>query len=180
MSSGDVLHYATSIEEVLWGTALVAITMVIHGCGMLATLIGCRAIGHSADRPMSFMRGATVLVLASWMIVLVHLLEVLVWSFFFVWQGGMPDQSTAYYFSLMQYTTVGSSFNLPLRWRMLDGMLAIAGLMTFAWSTGVLFTLAQEFQSTQLAAMLARREARRAARASKPGRRGGKSSGPAA
>ena len=39
-------------------------------------------------------------------------------------------------------------------------LLPIAALMTFAWSTGVLFTLAQEFQSTQLAALQMRREAR--------------------
>jgi len=41
-------------------------------------------------------------------------------------------------------------------------MLPIAGLMMFAWSTGVLFTLAQEFQSRQLAAIHHRRAARRA------------------
>ena len=30
--------YVTSLEEVLWGITLVAVTMAIHGCGMLATL----------------------------------------------------------------------------------------------------------------------------------------------
>jgi len=39
-------------------------------------------------------------------------------------------------------------------------MLPIAGLMTFAWSTGVLFALAQEFQSNQLSAMHRRRAER--------------------
>ena len=68
----------------------------------------------------------------------------------------------------MQYTTVGSNFSLPLRWRLLDGMLPIAALMSFAWSTGVLFMLAQEFQSTQLSAMQARQEARRARRRGPP------------
>jgi hypothetical protein len=95
------------------------------------------------------------------MIVIVHLVEVLLWAAFFLWQQAMPDPSASYYFSLMQYTTVGSAFNLPLRWRLLDGMLAIAGLMTFAWSTGVLFMLAQDFQTAQLSALAARREARR-------------------
>ena len=68
----------------------------------------------------------------------------------------------------MQYTTVGSNFSLPLRWRLLDGMLPIAALMSFAWSTGVLFMLAQEFQSTQLSAMQARQAARRARRSGQP------------
>lgn len=43
-------------------------------------------------------------------------------------------------------------------------MLPMAALMSFAWSTGVLFMLAQEFQSTQLSAIHARRKARRTAR----------------
>ena len=60
--------------------------------------------------------------------------------------------------------------NLPLGWRLLEGMLPMAGLMTFAWSTGVLFTLAQDFQSTQLSLIHGRREARREDRGS-PGHR---------
>lgn len=154
------MHYVTSLEEVLWGITLVAITMAIHGCGMLLTLLTAHSLKPPAEAAHSFFRGVGVLILASWMIVLVHLVELLVWAGFFVWQDAMPSASTSYYFALMQYTTVGSSFNLPLRWRLLDGMIPIAGLMTFAWSTGVLFTLAQEFQSRQLAVIHHRRAAR--------------------
>jgi hypothetical protein len=163
-----VTYYVTSLEEVLWGTALVAVTMAAHGCGMLATLRAIHLAGHSAGRPLTFVRGGAILILASWMIVLVHLGEVLVWSAFFLWQQAMPDPSASYYFSLMQYTAVGSAFNLPLRWRLLDGMLAIAGLMTFAWSTGALFALAQDFQTAQLTAMARRRESRRALHSAAP------------
>lgn len=160
------MNYATSIEEVLWGITLVAVTMAIHGCGMLATLLACHAVKqHGPEGAFSFLRGGGVLILASWMIVLIHLAELLVWAVFFVWQDAMPNPSTAYYFALMQYTTVGSDWRLPLRWRLLDGLLPIAGLMTFAWSTGVLFALAQEFQTTQLSMMHSRRQARRAVRA---------------
>ena len=155
------MHYVTSLEEVAWGIALVAITMAIHGCGMLATLFACHVLKRGPEAPTSFIRGGAVLILASWMIVLVHLVELLVWAVFFVRHDAMPNASTSYYFSLMQYTTVGSSFSLPPRWRLLDGMLPMAGLMTFAWSTGVLFMLAQEFQTTQLSAIHKRRAERK-------------------
>lgn len=160
------MNYVTSLEEILWGISLLAITMAIHGCGMLATLFTSHVLEQRTKGSHSFVRGSGILIVASWMIVLVHLIEVLVWAAFFLWQDAMPNASTSYYFALMQYTTVGSSFNLPPRWRLLDGMLPIAGLMTFAWSTGVLFTLAQEFQRKQLSAIHGRREARRAARSS--------------
>lgn len=61
-----------------------------------------------------------------------------------------PNYSTASYFAFMEYTTVGSPLNLPQTWRLLEGMIATAGLLGFAWSTGVLMTLAQEFQEGQM------------------------------
>lgn len=159
------MSYVASLEEVLWGISLVAITMAIHGCGMLATLFACQVVKHRTQDPVSFLRGGAVLILASWMIVLVHLVELLIWAAFFLWQDAMPNASASYYFALMQYTTVGSGLNLPPHWRLLEGMLPIAGLMTFAWSTGVLFTLAQEFQSAQLSSIHRRRAERRSLKA---------------
>ncbi len=161
------MHYVASLEEVLWGITLVAVTMAMHGFGMLLALFTSHILKEATGGARSFRAGVGVLIVASWIIVLVHLTELLVWAAFFVWVDAMPNASTAYYFALMQYTTVGSSFNLPLRWRLLDGMIPIAGLMTFAWSTGVLFTLAQEFQSRQLAFIHETREARRARRQSR-------------
>jgi hypothetical protein len=61
----------------------------------------------------------------------------------------------------MDYTTLGCKYNLVLRWRLLEGMIAMAGLLTFAWSTGVLFTLAHDFQNQQLQLLKERRGRRR-------------------
>jgi len=161
------MHYVTSLEEILWGITLVAVTMAIHGFGMLLALFTSHVLKEATGGAHSFRAGVGVLIVVSWIIVLVHLTELLVWAAFFLWEDAMPNASTSYYFALMQYTTVGSSFNLPPRWRLLEGMIPIAGLMTFAWSTGVLFTLAQEFQSRQLAFIHQHREARRAKRQSR-------------
>ena len=85
----------------------------------------------------------------------------------------MPNASTAYYYALLEYTTLGSSLDLPLRWRLLEGLVAIAGVLAFARSTSILLTLAQGFQEQQLLALERRasgggtdpgRQARRPAR----------------
>jgi hypothetical protein len=89
-------------------------------------------------------------ILASCMILIVHLAEVLIWAVFFLWKGAFPNSSIAFYFSLNEYTTLGSAYNLPFRWRLLEGMIATAGLLSFAWSTGVLITLALKFQERQM------------------------------
>jgi hypothetical protein len=68
----------------------------------------------------------------------------------------MPSASAGYYYALLQYTTVGSNLTLPVRWQLLAGMNSMAGLLTFAWSTSVLLTLAQRFQDAELQRLAAR------------------------
>jgi hypothetical protein len=129
---------------------LVAITMVMHAIGMRATLRVNLAAKNWLDAKRFQLSGLFRIILASWMILLVHLIEALVWAGFFIWKGAFATYSVAYYFSLNEYTTLGSNFYLPRHWRLLEGMLAMAGLLAFAWSTGVLFTLAQDFQTQRI------------------------------
>src|SRR5271169_6367835 len=142
--------YVISLDEIAWGGALVAITMVMHAFGMLATL----RVNHMSKNRLGTKHGQWsglfFIILASWMILLVHLTEAMVWAAFFMWKDAFGSYSIAYYFSLNEYTTLGSNFYLPRHWRLLEGMLAMAGLLAFAWSTGVLFTLAQDFQNQRM------------------------------
>ena len=153
--------YTTRLEEAVWGLLLVSITLALHGFGMVLTL---RAINGIKARlpPLSFWRGMLLIVLASWMILAIHMAEVDIWAHFFLWKkavaGAVNNISLCYYFALMDYTTLGSNYNLILDWRLLEGTIGIAGLLTFAWSTGILMTLAQEFQDRQLAQLKERRE----------------------
>lgn len=142
--------YITSSEEILWGIALVAVTLIIHGFGMILTLQTSASLKARFGHSTRFAAGMGILILTSWIITLVHILEVMIWAAFFQWKHCFPNYSTAGYFAFLEYTTVGSSLNLPQNWRLLEGMIATAGLLGFAWSTGVLMTLAQEFQDQQM------------------------------
>jgi voltage-gated potassium channel len=138
--------YIISFEEIVWGGILVAVSMGIHGLGMLWILRVNRSIKQKYRAGKNLITGLWPIIFASFMIIFVHLSEVLVWSLFFLWRSCFPNASLSFYFALNEYTTVGSKYNLPLNWRLLEGMISITGLLTFAWSTGVLFTLAKEFQ----------------------------------
>lgn len=142
--------YVVSLEEILWGGFLMAITMAIHGIGMLMVLRSNQRINTMLEARKSILTGMAPIILASCLILIVHLVEVLIWAQFFLWKGSFPNGSLSFYFSLNEYTTLGSNFHLPLRWRLLEGMIASAGLLSFAWSTGVLITLAQKFQQNQM------------------------------
>ena len=160
-------QYVTSLEEIVWGGTLVAVTMAIHGFGMLSILRLIGALKQRFDRNPSFAKGMGILIVSSWMIVLVHLIEVIAWAGFFFWNdavsvpSGKANSSLCYYFGLMDYTTLGSNYNLRDRWRLLEGMIAIAGLLTFAWSTGVLLTVVQDFQDQQMQLIKRRRDKHR-------------------
>ncbi|MFN8007436.1 MAG: hypothetical protein U0V70_10505 [Terriglobia bacterium] len=149
--------YATSLEEVLWGGLLVAITMALHGFGMLLVLRVSAEFKERFERSPRLTLGLLQLVVASWTILIVHLVEVFTWAGFFLWKnavntgtGAAANASLSYYFALLDYTTLGCEYDLYPRWRLLSGMIAMAGLLTFAWSTGVLLTLAQDFQDQQV------------------------------
>ena len=142
--------YVAGFEEIAWGVTLVAITMVLHGLGMVWTLRAVNGLKRRLGPRLNLAASLFVLVVAAWLITVTHLTEVSAWAGFLLWKRAMPNASMAYYLALLDYTTLGCEYDLPSNWRLLEGMIAISGLMTFAWSTGVLFTLAQEFQAREL------------------------------
>ena len=150
-------QYVTSLEEIVWRGLLVAVTMAMHGFGMLTVVRAHGALKERFEKTPSFTTGLIVLIISSWMILFFHLLEVFAWAGFFLWKRAVNTGTSAaaysslcYYFALLDYTCLGSNYNLHQRWRLLEGAIAMSGLLTFAWSTGVLMTLAQDFQDTQL------------------------------
>jgi hypothetical protein len=144
------LTHVTSLEEVGWGVVLIAVTMAIHAVAMPTTLLASERFAARLSSRERFRNGVLVLLAGSLMIVVTHLLEVAAWASFLYLGDAFPNVSDAYYYALMQYTTIGSDLTLPVRWRLLGGMIGMAGLLTFAWSTTVLLTLAQEVQDEGL------------------------------
>jgi membrane-bound ClpP family serine protease len=86
--------YVTSLEELFWGATLIAITMAMHGFGMVSIQRVTGAVKERLVRAPSFLSGMSVLVLASWLILIVHLLEVFAWCGFFYWQDAVKRKRT--------------------------------------------------------------------------------------
>ena len=110
--------YVIRLEEITWGSLLVAVTMAIHGVGMLVTLRVTDAIKDRFKESMSIFLSLGIVILASWMIILTSAVEIWVWGEFFVLMGALPNRSTAIYYALVNYTTLDSGY-LPLRWHLL-------------------------------------------------------------
>lgn len=134
--------YVIRLEEILWGCVLLAITLVVHGVGLFHGVRASATMMASREARLPGWR-AGVFVLTVLAIVVLHLLEVMLWAMFFVWKGAQPNASSAIYNALVNYTTLGAGY-LPISWRLLEGMLGMAGLLCFAFSTSALLALAQQ------------------------------------
>jgi voltage-gated potassium channel len=145
----DASIYVTSFEEIAWGIVLITLTIVMHGIGTTFALIATEGKDHPGQQSPLLAELFRVNSLAA-LLVLLHLSEVLVWAFFFNWKDCFPTLSQNYYVALMDYTTLGSNYDLPQAWRLLEGMIAICGLLTFAWTTSVLLSVVSEIQEGRL------------------------------
>jgi len=136
------IDYVIRVDEVMWGCLLLALTLVIHGAGMLRIVrVGARMLVPAKPRLPGFR--SAVLVLTVLAIVVLHLAEVEIWAAFFTWKDAQPNPSSAFYNALVNYTALGAGY-LPIRWRLLEGMLGMAGLLCFAFSTSALLAFAQK------------------------------------
>ena len=141
--------YVIKLDELMWGSLLVAITMTIHGTGMFSILRLVDAIKERFEPLESFVGGLGLVILASLLIVVTNIIEVMVWTVFFFLKGAQTNHHRAFYNAMLNYTTLQAGY-LPDRWHLLEPLLGMAGLLTVAWSTGILYMLAQDFQDTQL------------------------------
>jgi len=120
--------------------ALVAVTVAIHAGG-LAALLRLLMRSHAA-LPSRFWPIAWLLIVTTWVLLLIHLVEIAVWGLFFLWAGCLPDAESAFYFSGVTYATVGYG-DVVLRepWRMLGPVEGLTGILMCGLSTGFFFAV---------------------------------------
>lgn len=149
--------YVISLDELMWGSFLVAITMAIHGTGMFLILRLVDLLKELFAPMESFLGGLALVIVSSLLIIMTSISEVIVWASFFFLRGAQPNGSISMYNALLNYTTLQAGY-LPQHWHLLEALLGMAGLLTVAWSTGILYMLAQDFQETQLRKRRRKRE----------------------
>ena len=136
------IDYVLRVDEILWGCGLLAVTLLVHGVGVFYMAGAAAGFMDPTKRRLPGFRTA-IMVLTILGIVVLHLIEVVLWALFFTWKQAQPNASSAFYHALVNYTTLGAGY-LPIPWRLLEGMLGMAGLLCFAFSTSALLALAQQ------------------------------------
>lgn len=110
--------------------------MVVTGKGK-QTLIACRKQHHGIQAQLVFIACILILLLS-------HLCQIYVWGLALNYSEIIPIQHKAMVYAGSTYTTVGFiSDPLPTQWQLLSVIMAVSGLLSFGWSTAVMFILSQ-------------------------------------
>ena len=129
------------ISKLLVAMFLMGLCVAIHAGGLSSAMRWARSQSSSLN-VQQFWRMTWLFVrMAAWMILL-HLLEIIVWAFYYFAIGAIRDPQSAFYFSTVTYTTTGyGDLVLPERWRLVGGVEALTGILMCGWSTGFFFAI---------------------------------------
>jgi len=137
-------------QVLLAALALSACVVCIHATG---TYVNLHWMMRSLKNrpPTSVARSWGLIVRLVVLLLIMHSLEVALWSEFYTWLHCFPDRATAYYYSLVTYTTLGyGDVLLPRPWRFLGGWEAMTGVLMFGWSTATLMSFIHHVQSASI------------------------------
>src|SRR4029434_776710 len=131
---------AAMITNLLIGSGLVAITVIIHAMGLGIVL---SHVLHSSARPDTrFWPIAWLLIRIAWFLIVIHFLEIAVWALFFWWHKCLPDVESSFYFSGVTYATIGyGDLVLPKEWRLFGPVEGLTGILMCGLSTAFFFVI---------------------------------------
>jgi hypothetical protein len=139
--------------DLFFGGAMLLVIVIFHATGVrFVTNHVVRRSQIILQRPTAW-RADLLMSGTVFMLLTLHLLEIVIWAAALVYSGLVPDWRTSGFFAGNTYTTVGyGAFVLPLGWHMLAPIIAISGLFTFGWSGSVLVDLVGRCQKIKDAA----------------------------
>ncbi len=131
--------------ELLVSTAMVLLTVLIHGTGIfaLARLLRIEAREEAEEHihPMSLRGVAVTLGLVLGLFVL-HGIEIWAYALVFLLLDALPTLSDAVYFSTITYATTGyDDDGFAEAWRMVAAIEGVNGIILLGWSTAFFVTV---------------------------------------
>ena len=128
--------------QLLIGSAMIALTVVIHTVGLIALVAYLKGRGLRAVGDGHYFVMMRVLVLTILGIFLLHTVEIWCWAALYVWLGELKDFHQALYFSTVTFTTLGyGDIVLDERWQLLTSLEAANGIILFGVSTAFIFAV---------------------------------------
>jgi len=137
------------LVELAISTAMVLLTVILHGGGLLALgrLMEMReqSTGQIRISPLSI-EGAIVAVLAALGLLVLHGVEIWLYAFLYREIGAVETLRDAIYFSTIAYASIGfSDAAMAPHWKLLGALEGINGALLLGWSVAFFVTLMTRF-----------------------------------
>jgi hypothetical protein len=125
------------------GSFILVVITVLHGGGLTRIIRHYKALSQRLlDRRRSRFHAGVVFAWTTYLILMLHIIEVCIWAAILTGLHLTPDMHDAIYFCANSYTTLGlGDVLVPHAWREISPIMAMSGLFTFGFSTAVLFNL---------------------------------------
>jgi hypothetical protein len=132
-----------AIEVIGLGSIMLIIITLIHGAGLDSIVSHYNKRAEILRKKCRHPQVAAIFFASSILLMLfLHMAEISLWGMALRMLGLIPNYREAVYFSANTYTTLGmGAMALPHSWRELSPIIAMAGLFTFAWTTGEMFNI---------------------------------------
>jgi hypothetical protein len=124
------------LQNLIAGSILVVITVVIHGVGLLTLSATLRATVERV-RPHETLAGTVVTMVATVLgLFFLHTLEIWAWAVAYLLVGALPDMTTALEFSTLSFSTLGvRDISAVPEWELFGSFEGVNGFLLIGWST---------------------------------------------
>ena len=136
----------------IWGLSLIALTMAIHGTGVMWIALVDASIRARIERQnrlrwrlvLEFVVGLIGVV--GLLLAALHGIEAALWAVAYMWLGALNSPADAILYSIDSISTRGASgLMLEHPWRLMGALEAVDGMLLFGISTAYIFTVMQTY-----------------------------------
>jgi len=132
------------LGPLLVGGVAVLLTILIHGMAVMMAVNFFRRERRLGRPGISFRVDFAIVALVLSCAFMAHLLEIGLWAGLFLFCGEFQALGTAYYFSAVNYTTLGyGDIIMSPSWKLLGPLEAADGCLMFGVSTAMIFAVIQ-------------------------------------
>lgn len=121
------------------GTTLVAVTVVVHGLGLLFLSWSLQVV-IKTYRPQRTLPGTIVVMVATVLgLFAIHTVEIWIWAVAYLAVGALPDLPSALFFSALSFSTLGAEkVSAAPEWQLFGSIEGVNGFLLIGWSTAYL------------------------------------------